>query len=136
MVKVIMGLQGHGKTKQIIEMANQAVTNETSSVICIERGNKLTYDISHKVRLVDVSNYPITSYERLKSFICGLHSGNYDISDVFIDSLFKVAKSDSIEECENFLTWLDEFGAENKINFVTTISADDSKATDTIKKYF
>ncbi len=136
MVKVIMGLQGHGKTKQIIEMANQAVVNETSSVICIERGNKLTYDISHKVRLVDVSNYPITSYERLKSFICGLYSGNYDISDVFIDSLFKVAKSDSIEECENFLSWLDEFGAENKINFITTISADDSKATDTIKKYF
>jgi len=136
MVKVIMGLQGHGKTKQIIELANQAVSNEAASVICIERGSKLTYDISHKVRLVDVSSYPITSYERLKAFICGMYSGNYDISDVFIDSLFKVAKSDSIEECENFLQWLDEFGAENKINFTTTISADETKATDGIKKYF
>lgn len=135
MVKVIMGLQGHGKTKQIIELANQAAS-EAGAVICIERGSKLTYDISHKVRLVDVSNYPITSYERLKAFICGMYSGNYDISDVFIDSLFKVAKSDSIEECENFLAWLDEFGTENKINFTTTISADDTKATDGIKKYF
>ncbi len=136
MVKVIMGLQGHGKTKQIIELANQAVSNESNSVICIERGKKLTYDISHKVRLVDVSSYPITSYERLKAFICGMYSGNYDISDVFIDSLFKVVKCDSLEECENFLQWLDEFGAENKINFTTTISADENTATDGIKKYF
>lgn len=136
MVKVIMGLQGHGKTKQIIELANQAVCNESNSVVCIERGTKLTYDISHKARLVDVSSYPITSYERLKAFICGLYSGNYDISEVFIDSLFKVVKSDSIEECENFLLWLEKFGEENKINFTITISADDSKATDIIKKYF
>ncbi len=136
MVKVIMGLQGHGKTKQIIELANQAGSNEANSVICIERGKKLTYDISHKVRLVDVSSYPITSYERLKAFICGMHSGNYDISDVFIDSLFKVAKCDSIEECDSFLQWLDEFGAENKINFTITISADENTATDGIKKYF
>ena len=136
MVKVIMGLQGHGKTKQIIELANQAVSNETSCVICIERGNKLTYDISHKVRLVDVSSYPITSYERLKAFICGLYSGNYDISDIFVDSLYKVVKSDSVEECENFLLWIDEFGKENNINFITTISADEATATDTIKKFF
>ena len=136
MVKVIMGLQGHGKTKQIIELANQAVSNETSCVICIERGNKLTYDISHKARLVDVSSYPITSYERLKAFICGLYSGNYDISDIFVDSLYKVVKSDSVEECESFLLWVDEFGKENNINFITTISADEATATDTIKKFF
>jgi len=136
MVKVIMGLQGHGKTKQIIELANAAVTEDANTVVCIERGNKLTYDISHRVRLVDVSSFPITSYERLKAFICGLYSGNFDISDVFIDSLYKVAKSDSVEEAENFLAWLDEFGAANNINFTTTISADEATASDGVKKYF
>ena len=136
MVKVIMGLQGHGKTKQIIELANAAVKEDANTVVCIERGNKLTYDISHRVRLVDVSSFPITSYERLKAFICGLYSGNFDISDIFIDSLYKVAKSDSVEEAENFLAWLDEFGAANNINFVTTISADDATASDGIKKFF
>lgn len=136
MVKVIMGLQGHGKTKQIIELANQAVEKDHGAVVCIERGTKLTYDISHKARLVDVSNFPITSYERLKAFLCGLYSGNFDISDIFIDSLFKVAKSDSMEETENFLLWIDEFGKENSIHFTVTISADDAKASDTIRKFF
>ncbi len=136
MVKVIMGLQGHGKTKQIIELANAAVKEDANTVVCIERGNKLTYDISHRVRLVDVSSFPITSYERLKAFICGLYSGNFDISDIFIDSLYKVAKSDSVEETENFLAWLDEFGGQNSINFTATISADENLATDGVKKYF
>ena len=136
MVKVIMGLQGHGKTKQIIDLANQAAANENSTAIFIERGNKLTLDISHKVRLVDISSYPITSYERLKAFICGLYSGNYDISDIFVDSLYKVVKSDSVEECENFLAWVNDFCTENNINFTTTISADVNTASDAIKKFF
>lgn len=136
MIKIIMGLQGHGKTKQIIELANRAIENESNCVVCIERGSKLTYDISHKVRLVDISSYPITSFERLKAFICGLYSGNFDISDIFIDSLFKVVKSDSIEETENFLIWLDDFGKTNSINFTITISADEARATDLIRKYF
>ena len=136
MIKIIMGLQGHGKTKQIIELANAAASDEKNCAVCIERGTKLTYDISHKVRLVDISGYPITSYERLKAFICGLYSGNFDISDIFIDSLFKVAKTDSIEETENFIAWLEGFSAANNINFTITISADEARATDGIKKFF
>ncbi len=135
MVRVIMGLQGHGKTKQIIELTNKAVS-EDLSVACIERGTKLTYDISHKARLVDVSGYFIENYERLKAFICGLHSGNYDLSKIFIDSLYKVAKCDCIEETEKFLLWAEGFGAEHGIDFIITISADEKTASDTIRKFF
>ncbi|MBR3848649.1 MAG: hypothetical protein IKM21_05105 [Oscillospiraceae bacterium] len=135
MVRVIMGLQGHGKTKQIIELTNKAAA-EDLAVVCIERGTKLTYDISHKARLVDVSAYFIESYEHLKAFICGLHSANFDISKIFIDSLYKVSKSDCEKETEDFLLWAEKFGEENKIDFVITISADDAKASDTIKKFF
>lgn len=135
MVRVIMGLQGHGKTKQIIELANNASKDEHNTVVCIERGNKLTYDVSHKVRLIDISNYPIDSFDRLEAFICGLYSGNFDISEIFIDSLFKIARNDSIEETENFLIWIEKFGEENEIDFTITISEDVNKATDIIKKY-
>ncbi len=135
MVRVIMGLQGHGKTKQIIELTNSAVADDLT-VACIERGTKLTYDISHKARLVDVSGYFIESYEHLKTFICGLHSGNFDLSKIFIDSLYKVSKCDSIEETEKFLLWAETFGNEHSIDFVITISADDKSATDTIRKFF
>jgi len=135
MVRVIMGLQGHGKTKQIIELTNKAA-NEDLTVACIERGTKLTYDISHKARLVDVSGYFIESYEHLKAFICGMHSGNYDLSKIFIDSLYKVSKSDFAKQTDEFLEWADAFGTQHGIDFVITISADEKTASDTIRKYF
>ena len=135
MVRVIMGLQGHGKTKQIIELTNKAAA-EDLTVACIERGTKLTYDISHKARLVDVSEYFIESYEHLKAFICGMHSANYDLSKIFIDSLYKVSKNDFQQQTEDFLLWADEFGAEHGIDFVITVSADDKTASETIRKFF
>lgn len=135
MVRVIMGLQGHGKTKQIIELTNKAVS-EDLTVACLERGTKLTFDINHKARLVDVSPYFIESYEHLKAFICGMHSGNFDLSKIFIDSLYKVSKSDYIKQTEEFLLWAESFGAENGIDFVITISADDKDASDIIRKFF
>ena len=135
MVRVIMGLQGHGKTKQIIDLTNKAVS-EDLTVACIERGTKLTFDINHKARLVDVSPYFIESYEHLKAFICGMHSGNYDLSKIFIDSLYKVSKSDYIKQTEDFLLWAESFGADHGIDFVITISADEKAATETIRKFF
>lgn len=135
MVRVIMGLQGHGKTKQIIELTNKAAADDLT-VACIERGTKLTYDISHKARLVDVSEYFIESYEHLKAFICGMHSANYDLSKIFIDSLYKVSKNDFTQQTEEFLLWADSFGAEHGIDFVITISADDKTASETIRKFF
>ena len=71
-----------------------------------------------------------------KAFICGMHSGNYDLSKIFIDSLYKVSKSDYIKQTEDFLLWAESFGAEHGIDFVITISADDKDASDVIRKFF
>ncbi|MEG1464860.1 MAG: hypothetical protein RSC11_08200, partial [Mucinivorans sp.] len=87
MVKVIMGLKGSGKTKQMIDLINTAVASEHGNVVCIERGPKLTYDIHYKIRLVEASQYDLTSFDTLKGFVSGLYAGNYDITHVFIDSL-------------------------------------------------
>ncbi|MEG1477738.1 MAG: hypothetical protein RSC38_08400, partial [Oscillospiraceae bacterium] len=78
MVKVIMGLKGSGKTKQMIDLINTAVASEHGNVVCIERGPKLTYDIHYKIRLVEASQYDLTSFDTLKGFVSGLYAGNYD----------------------------------------------------------
>lgn len=135
MVKVIMGLKGSGKTKQMVDMINAAVANETGSVVCIEKGSKLVYDIKPSVRLVEASDYPIGGYSYLKGFISGLHAGNYDITHIFIDSLFKVSVCDDTAETIAFLQWCDEFGKANKIDFTITISADADNAPEEIKAY-
>ena len=135
MVRVIMGVKGTGKTKQMIELINEAAKTEAGSVVCIERGAKLTYDIHNSIRLVEASDYSIDSFDALKGFVCGLYAGNYDISHVFIDSLCRIIGRDVDRETEDFLNWLDVFGERNHIKFTVTISADVSAATDGMKRY-
>ena len=136
MVRVIMGVKGTGKTKQMIELINSAVHSEHGNVVCIEKGAKLTFDIHSKIRLVESSDYNISSFEMMKGFISGLYAGNYDISQIFIDSLCKIVPSDISPEVERFLDWLDSFSEKHNIKFVITISADQSLATDGISKFF
>lgn len=136
MVRVIMGVKGTGKTKQMIDLINSAVNTENGHVVCIERGNKLTYDIHSKIRLVESDQYDITNYDVLKGFICGLYAGNFDTTHIFIESLTKLVGGRDVDlDTENFLNWLDTFGDKNGIKFTVTISADVSLATDSIKKY-
>ena len=71
MVKVIMGLKGSGKTKQLVKDINEAVQSETGSVVCVEFGKKLTYDIDYRVRLIDAKEYNITDVPLLKGFLSG-----------------------------------------------------------------
>ena len=136
MVKLIMGLKGSGKTKQLIELVNRAVEEEHGDVVCIEKGTKLMYDIPHKVRLVEASSYEFNGYDFLRGFISGLHSANYDITHIFIDSALRIIGRD-VDEClEDFLGWCESFYERESVKFTITISADVALATDGIKKYF
>ena len=105
MIRVIVGKKGSGKTKQVIEMINSAVDTEHGNVVCIEKGEKLMLDISHKIRLVEASEYDIADYTAMKGFISGLYAGNYDITHIFIDSLTKIIGTEVNFETEKFLDW-------------------------------
>jgi len=134
MVKVIMGIKGSGKTKQLIEMVKTAIEAEAGDVVVLEKDQKLTYDIPYKARLIFANQYDFGSYEFFKGFISGLHAGNYDITHVFIDSLYKMVESK--DGVEDFLAWLDKYSEAEGIKFTITISADIAEATEGIKKYF
>lgn len=136
MIKVIMGVKGTGKTKQMIDLINSAVNNEHGNVVCIEKGRKLTYDINSQIRLVEAEPYNLNTFEVMRGFISGLYAGNFDITHIFIDSLCKVVPSDCGPELDSFLTWLDGFAERNNIKFTISISADESLASDDVKKYF
>jgi hypothetical protein len=135
MVKVIAGLKGFGKTKLLIERCNGAAGTSSGSVVCIERGRKLKHDIIHSVRLIDTVPFDIRSYQVLRGFITGLYAGNYDITDIFIDSLYKVTNNSDTEECEKFLSWCEGFGKENGIKFTITISAGDREISEGMRQY-
>ena len=134
MIHVIMGLKGSGKTKKMIDAINSAVANANGDVVCIEYGRKLTYDLSYKVRLVDSKEYGICSSEMLKGFLSGLHAGNFDITNVFIDNLYKTIGQDQAAN-EAFVDWVADFAKENNMEITMTISADPETASEGMKKY-
>ena len=130
-----MGGKGSGKTKQLIEMINNAAKDQPGNVVCIEANRNMTYDIHYHIRLIDAEEYKLNSYEVFRGFISGLYSGNYDISHVFVDNLCKIVGQDADKDTEEFLNWLDAFGEKNNIKFTVTISAEPSVATDGMQKY-
>lgn len=135
MVRLIMGVKGSGKTKQLIDLINNAAKDEPGNVVCIEANSALTYDIHYRIRLINAQEYKLHGYESLRGFISGMYAGNYDISHVFIDNLCKVAGGEIGHQTEEFLNWLDVFGEKNNIKFTVTVSADIGLATDGMSKY-
>ena len=135
MVRLIMGVKGSGKTKQLIEMINNAAKDEPGNVVCIEANRNLTYDIHYQIRLIEAQEYKLSNYDLYRGFICGLYAGNYDISHIFIDHLCKTMGGEVNQDTEDFLNWLDSFGEKNSIKFTVTISADLALATDGMQKY-
>ena len=134
MIHVSMGLKGSGKTKKLIEAINSAVASANGDVVCIEYGKKLTYDVTYKVRLVDSKEYGISTPDMLKGFLSGLHAGNFDITNVFIDNLYKTIGQDQAAN-EAFVDWVAKFAAENNMEITMTISADPDTASEGLKKY-
>ncbi len=130
-----MGLKGTGKTKQLVELVRKAVDEEHGDVICIEKDKVLTYDIPYQARLVHASQYGISSMELMRGFISGLAAGNFDITHVFIDNLFKIIRPASGEDLGRFLEWMERFGQSEGITFTVSVSADPSDYGPEVTKY-
>ena len=134
MIHVIMGLKGSGKTKKLIDSIKDSVVNAHGDVVCIEYGQKLTYDLPHKVRLVDSKEYGISNPDMLKGLLSGLHAGNYDITNVYIDNLYKTIGTDRAAG-EEFLLWCAKFAEANFMEITVTVSDDPAQASEEVKKF-
>ena len=131
-----MGLKGSGKTAQLTELVRKALEDEYGDIVFVEKGARLTYDIPHKVRLIDASQYGFNGYDFLKGFISGLHSANYDITHIFIDSVLRIIGVDFDDKAEDFFDWCASFSDRENVKFTFTVSADVALATDRARKYF
>ena len=121
MLKLIVGLKGSGKTKTLIEMVNAAPANTNGSVVCLEQGDKLKFDITHQVRLIDTKEYAISDGQALYGFICGIVASNHDITDIFVDSALKICR-DNVDEFALAIKEIAAFVNANNINCVITSS--------------
>ncbi len=132
MIKLITGTKGSGKTKTMIDMINKAAETTPGNIVCIEKSMKLTYDVSHAVRLIDVDEYAIKGYDNLYGFVAGVLAGNYDIVEVYIDGILKIGGG--LIGLEELLKRLESL-SRGSVNFVITVSADESTLPDVVKAY-
>ena len=127
MIKLFIGAKGSGKTKALIELVNNATSTSAGSVVCIEKGDKLTHDITYKARLVDTDAYKISDASSLFGFIAGILASNNDITDVFVDSALKICGND-VAAFEAMLVDLKEISAEVNIVMTASIAVEECPA--------
>lgn len=123
MVKLIAGHFGTGKTKRIIQMANETLEKTTGNIIFIDDDKRHMYELKHDLRFISMDEYPVTTKDEFVGFLCGVLSNNYDIEYIFIDSLFKVMKME-MNELEDFMTKIEKISKTFDVHFNMTVSCD------------
>ena len=134
MVKLIIGKKGTGKTKTLREMVNAATAASKGSVICIEKGAKLNYDVTHKARLIDTDSYKVADGQSLFGFVAGILASNHDITEIFIDSSLKICQDD-MASFEKFVYETDDLAAKLNVEIVMTASLPVEECPEGLKKY-
>lgn len=134
MVNLIVGKKGSGKTKAMLDNVALALNNENGDIVFINHGDRHIYHLNHSIRLIDIEEFGINTFSEFKSFINGALSQNYDISHIFIDSLFKVVPEghDGLAE---FVNELGKISDEYAVDFTITISADKSELPESVYEY-
>lgn len=134
MITLLIGKKGSGKTKRLIELANQAVEESKGCVVVLEKRLKLTYNISHKARLVDTDAYAIDSAAGLYGFISGICAGNYDVTDLLVDSTLKITGTDA-SGIKDLVACLEKLSKSDSVNFVLSVSAAEDEIPGELAQY-
>lgn len=135
MVELLIGKKGTGKTKALIEKVNNALTVAKGNVVFIcNDTNRNIFDVKSKARMADTSEFEIKSYDEFLGFISGIISRDFDITNIFVDGIFKIVGSDNLDGFESFLNRLETMSQNFEITFVISVSIDAETAPDYIKK--
>lgn len=135
MVKLLVGHKGSGKTKQMIDLANESVEAASGNIVFINKNHRLTYDLKHTIRVICMEDFEhITNIDEYIGFIYGIISSDHDIEMIYIDSILKHADVE-IKDLEEFLTRLGKISDMFGPNFIVSISAELSELGDYAKKF-
>ena len=135
MIKVMIGEKGSGKTKALLSAVDEALGAQKGSIVFINKGERHVYQLSHEVRLINSEEYDIDSYRAFYGLLCGIISQNFDITNIFVDSVGKIVKGGTSEELDAFLDAAAALSEKFGIEMFFTISMKQELATETISKY-
>lgn len=134
MIKIITGQTGEGKTKLMIEAANQKVSSLKGNAIYIDSNNKHRFALAHQIRLIEASTFPLKSRSGFIGFLCGIISANHDIEVVFIDELFKITQC-SMDEIISFFDEIKNLSERYHIEFIIGTSCSKTELPNHLTPY-
>lgn len=123
MVQIIAGKKGKGKTKHLLEKANNAIREAKGSIVYLDKSSKHMYELNNKIRLINVNEYPISSSESFIGFISGIISQDRDLETMYLDSFLKLACLEG-EDISETVTTLENIGEKYHVDFVLSVSED------------
>ncbi len=123
MVQILAGGKGEGKTKKLIEMANNAAKEAEGCVVYIDDDSRHIYDLDHSIRFVEIAEFPLVNYRELLSFIYGILSQNGDIEKIYIDGIFKIVSKLSSEDFIKLVARLKSISEKYSIDFIASANA-------------
>lgn len=134
MIKVIIGEKGTGKTAKLIDAVNAAEAASNGSIVFINKGDRHIFDLTHRVRIVDTDEYCVAGYDEFYGFVCGILSQNYDIANIFIDSITKIVNNDmaALTACLDRLNVISE---KTNTEIMVIVSMSEADVPDGVKKY-
>lgn len=135
MIKLIVGKKGSGKTAKLVDHMNEIANDENKQVVCLVRGTRLDTQIKPQIRLINVNEYPTKGYKEFLSFLAGICAKDYDLTDIYVDSINKITGTESLEELEGFLSALEPFSQAADVNFTFILSEDENNLSERIKRY-
>ena len=133
MVQIIAGKKGKGKTKHLLDMANQGVKEATGSIVYLDKSSKHMYELSNKIRLINVNEYPLSGSQGFIGFLCGIISQDHDIETMFLDSFLKLASLEG-EDIADTITTLETISDKYAVNFVLSVSMDEADMPESAQK--
>lgn len=134
MIQIIYGKKGSGKTKRIIDMANEAVKAHEGSIVFIDDDNSYMFELRHQIRFINATEYAIKNTDQFLGFLGGILASNYDLSLLFIDGFLRII-NEPLDQMESFFELLEQYAEKAAVTLVLSVSGPDAEAPDFIKKY-
>lgn len=123
MVQIIAGKKGKGKTKHLLDQANAAIKGSKGSIVYLDKSSKHMYELSNKIRLINVNEYPVKTSDGFIGFICGIISQDHDLETMYLDSFLKLSCLEG-EDITAVITTLEDIGEKYHVTFVLSVSMD------------
>ena len=133
MVQIIAGNKGKGKTKHLLDMANNSIKKAEGYIVYLDKSSKHMYELNNRIRLINVNEFPIGNSQGFVGFISGIISQDHDIEIMFLDSFLKLACLEG-EDISETITSLEKLSAKYNVNFVLSISMDSHEMPEAIQK--